>query len=246
MGRLLALVVLLASASGCSLVVADRTEEYEGDGDGDNDVDGDADADADADGDCDDEELPDRGNCLDGVDNDCDGWLDCNDQDCYSAAECGGGVCEPEDSFEACTDGRDNDFDCWTDCADVECAAFDVCQIEPEGTNLADCLNGEDDDRDLSFDCVDWPCLFLRDCDPACQEGSCPAEDCDDYYFEDEDGDGLSNCADPDCWEEILCAGCQAEICGDFLDNNCDGVADEEATCGTYSSCEAIRCAPTT
>ena len=87
-------------------------------------------------------------NCLDGADNDGDGWIDTLDNDCESGDESGGysgsicndeidndgdGLIDAEDSrlftnaadadefIEQCEDGLDNDSDGWVDLADPDC-----------------------------------------------------------------------------------------------------------------------------
>jgi hypothetical protein len=61
-----------------------------------------------------------------------------------------------------------------------------------------------------------------------------PSEDCLDGV--DNDGDGLADCADPDCLLVARCAGCNGGLdpepelgpgrCTDGLDNDCDGTTD--------------------
>jgi hypothetical protein len=58
---------------------------------------------------------------------------------------------------------------------------------------------------------------------------------CGDY--QDNDGDGLIDCADPDCYSSSFCP---REICNDLIDNDDDGLIDcADADC--YSSSLCIR-----
>lgn len=161
--------------------------------------------------------------CLDGLDNDSDGWIDCQDSDCF------GPSCE-----EDCSDRLDNDADGATDCQDPDCALVLSCR--------EDCSDGVDNDSDGATDCADQDCeqAFacqeqcdgqdrdqdgLRDCEDADCWGPGCAEDC--MQAGDEDGDGLEACEDPDCWT----SGCE-EVCDDGADNDGDGRVDcEDADC---------------
>jgi len=63
-------------------------------------------------------------NCIDGLDNDCDGLIDCVDGDCSGDIACEG-ICIPEASQEKgkkCSDGLDNDCDGLIDSQDADCA----------------------------------------------------------------------------------------------------------------------------
>lgn len=63
--------------------------------------------------------------CMDGTDNDEDGFVDCCDWDCsdnWSVSVCANRVLPPEDNDDTCSDGLDNDGDCYTDCEDWDCS----------------------------------------------------------------------------------------------------------------------------
>ena len=68
-----------------------------------------------------------------------------------------------------------------------------------------------------------------------------PVEDC--AVAGDEDGNDLSDCADPTCADVPACAAarCTPEVC-DGLDNDCNGTADDNEALGTASSCAAASC----
>lgn len=102
-----------------------------------------------------------------------------------------------ENTFELCHDRRDNDVDGVADCAQVSCAPFceEICTIEPlAGTARVD------EDQDGVFDCADMDC-----------DGQCPEDTIDVCADErDQDGDGLTDFADPGCWPfaDVRIASC--------------------------------------
>ena len=55
--------------------------------------------------------------CVDGLDNDHDGFFDCDDKDCQVESV---SVCESTDA--SCSDGLDNDENGFTDCGDFSCS----------------------------------------------------------------------------------------------------------------------------
>ncbi len=64
---------------------------------------------------------------------------------------------------------------------------------------------------------------------PVCSYAN-PPEICDDGL--DTDADGLADCADPECATDDAC--CNAEICGNFINDDCDGLIDfydDDCTC---------------
>jgi hypothetical protein len=65
----------------------------------------------------------------------------------------------------------------------------------------------------------------------------CVPEVCNDGL--DNDCDGLSDCADPDCSINPACAPiCVPEICNDGLDNDCDGFVDcADSDCSANPAC---------
>jgi hypothetical protein len=187
--------------------------------------------------------------CGDGFDQDCDGYVDCADRDCQPFGNGFGAVCDglghtcsvelgtgsrctvcagnggrPERPEVSCGDGHDNDCDGLADCQDADCA--DVA-CNPDGA-LCDGTT--------------------RRC--ACGKSEPAGErTCDNG--QDDDCDGVIDCADTDCQpigapgrqcasngrvctREGTC-GCdggggvaeQTETrCADGFDNDCDGLAD--------------------
>jgi len=62
------------------------------------------------------------------------------------------------------------------------------------------------------------------------------SEDCTDGA--DNDGDGLIDCADPDCSTDPACGGGDPEICDDGVDNDGDGLIDcDDSDCSGFEGC---------
>lgn len=194
--------------------------------------------------------------CNDTVDNDCDSLVDCHDPDCN-----GDPACPDLIEFPFCFDELDNDFDGDFDCADrtdcdgaIETCGLGVCEstgsqcnngtkeeivctplpaTEP-GDELT-CDDGLDNDCDGSTDANDPDCITCSDyqdkgpCnnDPACVWSGSPKNgSCDDAPV-----------CEPTADDEI-------GLCGDGLDNDCDGLADcaDTTDCGGDPDCQAGDC----
>jgi hypothetical protein len=101
--------------------------------------------------------------CLDGEDNDLDGWLDLDDPDCApdaayfdgalgtyewgfsgDPAECEDG--KPSGKF-SCNNGCDDDNDGWSDHEDPDCSSAEAAEDLPFG-GLGECNDGFDNDND--------------------------------------------------------------------------------------------------
>ena len=167
-------------------------------------------------------------NCSDGVDNDCDGQTDCADSNC-NGDPCGanGRICIsntcqcPGGSTESnCSDGVDNDCDGQIDCADSNCngdpcgangriCISNTCQC-PGSSPESNCSDGVDNDCDGQTDCNDSDCngdscganglvCSGNACVCSGNGGTAQASEstCNDSH--DNDCDGLTDCADPQC-----------------------------------------------
>ncbi|MBW2732902.1 MAG: hypothetical protein JRH20_10965 [Deltaproteobacteria bacterium] len=158
--------------------------------------------------------------CGDGVDNDCDFTVDdgCEGVSCHDADGDGWGVgpdCvmeDPDDTnpeiypFARCADGDGDGYGVGPDCSGVPDCDDNNAAINPDAKEICD--NGRDDDCDLTVD------------------DGCPGVDC-----KDSDGDSFgvgSACVLADCDDENPAVYPWAkERCGDNLDDNCNGIADD-------------------
>ena len=193
----------------------------------------DANEDSDA-GDCDDsnaaigphaEEL-----CDDELDNNCDGWVDAADPSCDPARF-------DRDGDGWCPSGRDRNAD--ADCSD-----------DGEDHLLGDCDDTNASVRpgalELCADEVDNDCNRLVDSnDPQCDGDPTQDEDADGYCAmagRDLNGDGdcddtSEGTGDVDCNDADpgINPG-EPEICGDGIDQNCNGEVDDIAVCDPDST----------
>ncbi|MCO4769105.1 MAG: hypothetical protein KDA24_03690 [Deltaproteobacteria bacterium] len=163
--------------------------------------------------------------CGDGIDQDCDG-VDATgdvDGDTYIDADCGGDDCDDSDaSINPGVDGDADGSNVCDDCDDADPNNFPGnLEICADGIDQ-DC-SGADDDGDSDNDgYVSDVCIGGDDCD-----------DTNAAVFPgafDQDGDGYDIC--DDCYEiagdtEALINPDEEEVC-DGLDNDCDGVTDNQ------------------
>lgn len=164
--------------------------------------------------------------CSNTVDNDCDGAATLLDSDCANVVD--------RDGDGYCPMGRDMNRD--RDCidagemtSDVDCNDDEVTVSPTAGEN---CLDGLDNDCDGMVDTADADCTSDRDADG---DGYCPIG---------RDLNMNGNCNDPgemtagyDCDDSVRVVNSGAtEICTDFADNDCDGLADfrDDADCGAF------------
>ena len=159
--------------------------------------------------------------CGDGIDQDCDDIDQTGDEDAdgYVDATCGGDDCDDND-FDI-NPSIDGDADGSNVCEDCDDADADNFPGNPEICNDGfdnDC-SGEDDDGDADGDgYINEVCIGGDDCDDT------------DAFFNpglDSDGDGSNFCEDCNDGDDLASPDFD-EICGDFLDNDCNGVADDE------------------
>ncbi len=147
--------------------------------------------------------------CEDGLDNDCDGLTDAADPDCDPVPE-------------ICDDGVDNSGNGLVDCADPACDGFvnGACDTGNEGI----CAAGTTACRELQ--------QFCDQNEPEGTEGPFDSPTCTDGV--DNDCDGLSDAADPDC-------AVPPEVCDNGTDDNGNGLIDcQDPQCDgvTFGACD--------
>lgn len=168
--------------------------------------------------------------CDDGLDNDGDGLTDCADPDCQGNAACVSpgdtcadvmaciyacGAVSNYQCIQTCTgDGCDSAQELAQDvtvCAAQSC--WQACQTDLADADCQSCI-GTSCEAELA----------------ACLADTCPLPtyetSCDDGV--DNDGDGLTDCDDPDCADHPACLG--GEI-------TCGQVLSCAETCGTDTTC---------
>jgi hypothetical protein len=226
-----------------------------GNEDCDNGVDDDADGDTDCDdSDCNDAKIcvPDTvvvppevsssEDCSNNIDDDSDGDTDCDDSDCVTSRACLIKSSVP-DTESDCNNDIDDDGDGLEDCDDVDDCGGSIHCAPPLTED--DCDNSFDDDVDGWEDCADLDCASSD----ACVQYFC---------YQDLDGDGWGN-EEVNAFYDVVCDSgtthnipdCNdldniinpdaTEVCGDGVDNNCDGMID----CDDISCAEDVSCVNT-
>lgn len=163
--------------------------------------------------------------CKDNKDNNLNSFIDCADSGCSTYSGCQ----SPESSSNNnCADGTDNDGDGSVDCKDPLCGSATNCQENPGNNNCADGIDNDWDSGPTSpinlRDCADSGCYGSTVCqyEPTwlCQDNG------------DNDGDGLTDCKDPDCSNQ--CAE-REYYCFDGKDNDNNGLTDAlDPTCSFF------------
>lgn len=183
--------------------------------------------------------------CGDGIDQDCNGAdeeCECPDADGdgFTDRACGGEDCDDSnpdfnpDAEDPCGDGIDQNCDGADDCECVDedgdgwgtserCAQSGDCDdtddtVHPGATDI--CGDGIDQDCDGADDCC--MCSDDIDGDGIVSAACCGGEDCDD--------------TDPDV------SPIAPEICGNEIDDNCNGEIDEEGCAGEATSASGCDC----
>jgi hypothetical protein len=168
--------------------------------------------------------------CTDGLDNDCDGKTDCADEGCAGITQsctvstCSGvqafvcssgafGACTIDDTLEntaaMCLDGLDNDCDGKTDCEEA------LCHDDSLESTIAACSDGIDNDCDGKVDCQDPGCLNIKQ---ACSGTDICASGVRTWLCSVR---LLSLCT-----VYVALPENNGLLCGDGLDNDCDGKTD--------------------
>jgi spore coat protein H len=124
--------------------------------------------------------------------------------------------------------------------------------LQPETQDIASrCTNHYDDDGDFLVDCEERECWANPACQPSrCDEpGQCRLIEC--LYAplcyeaqcqdrQDNDGDGLGDCLDPDCDTFF---GCEIERCDNQEDDDQNGATDcEDPQCKGRNDCIIAEC----
>jgi subtilisin family serine protease len=168
--------------------------------------------------------------CTDGIDNNCDGSTDCADPDCGNDSACSSGncnnngVCDPGEDCDTCPDDCINGQGGGTCDACFKGRCDGRCQPSKEGSDCADCAS--------SYCCGDGICEGDEDsynCEVDCGQPQSTETDCTDGI--DNDYDGLTDCADPDCGNDSACLSSSCNNDGDCdpgedcknCPNDCDG-----------------------
>ena len=172
------------------------------------------------------EVIPLEPGCVDGFDNDGDGFTDADDIGCEGPDDQDESDPPPDTPAPICADGEDNDGDGLIDFPfDLGCSARGD-QDETDSDELPECANGLDDDGDGRTDFpIDPGCQARGD---ASEHNSFPLPEC--ANGRDDDGDGPRDYPeDPGC----ASAGDREEAnppfvpqCADGQDNDRDGVID--------------------
>ncbi|RLC36469.1 hypothetical protein DRH27_05180, partial [Candidatus Falkowbacteria bacterium] len=137
-------------------------------------------------------------NCVDGIDNDCDGLTDCDDADCLGnpgcsvIPYCGDDDCE---GSEDCFNCEEDCGPCLVTCPDAVCDEPNECQTGSDpcsadcfcGNGSIECGEGCDDGNNNNGDGCSSGCLIESPCSDgdsdgydACDIGGLPILDCDD------------------------------------------------------------------
>ncbi|MBI2889246.1 MAG: hypothetical protein HYY13_00520, partial [Nitrospirae bacterium] len=191
--------------------------------------------------------------CNDGINNDCDGMTDCSDPDCAGASNCSGGSCSTFVTQPTCPTSTC----CW-DNATYQCKGSGQCGGGGCNYNMI-CEGGES--YPGCSDCPYMPpppsCNYNTVCDAGEDNYNCPG-DCPPgtsggpppgggyelcYDAIDNDGDGMMNCADPDCGFDPACAtsgGCNFNAVCEASENafSCPDCAGGAIGCNMNGMCD--------
>jgi len=184
----------------------------------------------------------------------------CNDDTCCPSESCCSGgteVCPTECCDDVCCDQGQEccNGECWesskccngeTVTCNTQCCS-DVCCLDNEVCcGGSDCMDSSHCCESLTEPCQN-ECCGDQCCDigEVCCDGQCwPEESCCNGQIcetecsdeEDNDGDGLTDCEDPDCSGIGICP--TEDDCSDLFDNDSDGLVDcEDPDCSGNDAC---------
>lgn len=154
------------------------------------------------------------------------------DSECYNE-DCNfdGGDCLTPPVETGCSDWGDNDHDGAYDCYDTDCVGDPACcELNCWNAYIGDgyCDGGCED----VLTCTDGSNPNL----PTIEGGDCAPSEvglCDDW--EDNDGDWLTDCEDPDCVDSVNCCAQNCSINGNYY-------WDEPASGWCYYKCYNVAC----
>jgi hypothetical protein len=203
--------------------------------------------------------------CGNGIDEDCDGSDidDDADGDGYLTILCEGTDCNDGDpnthptAAEICSDGLDQDCDGLDEGEDDDGDTFfdALCggeDCDDEDADVRPDIDLDGDGAHMCADCDDEDPLRIPGSPEICDglDNDCD-ESVDENIFRDRDGDGFdrADCGGPDCDDGDPLVHTEAlELCGDAVDNDCNGDLDfDDVTCeatGCGSSVAATRLSP--
>ncbi len=250
-------------ASSCAILAATYTEaDLECSDSVDNDADGAIDYpnDADCSSATDASEATTTAACSDLVDNDGDGSIDTADAGCCGSSStaneelCELAACSTEEISSSCNcysadAGIPKEYGTLCEAGNYCCDG--ICQAE---TCSGTCSSGEREYCGVDSTTL---CLMYKTCDdgtwgPCDKTSACGLEPevCDDSY--DQDGDGLNNCDDLDCYQTKCSDGSDTTACGDkgyyyggaYVCCSTNDINDCEGD-GVFETCGSCACSTT-